>query len=84
MFVNRSVSPSVFLLPIAVVSLALAGVPASASDAWPRFLGAKQNSTAEDARNLPVSWEVAKNIAWRAEIPGEGWSSPVIADGRCG
>jgi len=67
------------LLPLliygSVASFALAG------EAWPRFLGPNQNSRVEDAPKLPVNWEESK-ARWKAEIPGEGWSSPLIADGR--
>ena len=32
--------------------------------------------------NLPLEWSREKNIAWRAELPGRGWSSPVLAGGK--
>jgi len=54
---------------------------ALAGEAWPRFLGPNQNSRVEDAPKLPVNWEESK-VRWKAEIPGEGWSSPLIAEGR--
>ncbi len=30
----------------------------------------------------PVEFSEQKNLAWKTEIPGKGWSSPVIADGK--
>ena len=30
------------------------------------------------ARSLPVDWDKEKNVAWDLEIPGVGWSGPVI------
>ena len=48
---------------------------------WPEFRGptAQGHST---ARGLPTEWAVDKNIVWRSEVPGRGWSSPIIANGR--
>ncbi len=31
---------------------------------------------------LPTEWGPDKNVAWKQEIPGKGWSSPVIAAGK--
>jgi outer membrane protein assembly factor BamB len=70
------------LVTASLVFSDIAGSGLNAADSWPRFLGAKQNNTVEGAPGLPVTWDPAKNIRWRVEIPGEGWSSPVLADGR--
>ncbi len=44
---------------------------------WPRFRGPDgQNVSA--ATGLPVEWSVEDNIAWKTEIPGNGWSSPIV------
>ncbi len=48
---------------------------------WPQFRGPQSNPVSENAR-LPDSWSTTENIAWRAEIPGRGWSSPVVAGGK--
>ncbi len=55
--------------------------PLFAGDSWRNFLGPKQNNIVEDAPGMLVKWEEARNIKWRTDIPGEGWSSPVVADG---
>jgi outer membrane protein assembly factor BamB len=31
-----------------------------------------------DNRNLPERWSAAHNVAWKTDIPGRGWSSPVV------
>ena len=28
--------------------------------------------------NLPLTWSATENVAWKAEIPGRGWGSPVV------
>jgi outer membrane protein assembly factor BamB len=45
---------------------------------WPEFRGPGGQGHS-DATGLPIEWSATKNIAWRTEIPGKGWSSPVIA-----
>ena len=34
------------------------------------------------ARHVPAEWSATKNIAWKADIPGRGWSSPVVVAGK--
>ncbi len=48
---------------------------------WPEFRGPTAQGTAT-ARNLPVEWSATNNIAWKQAVPGKGWSSPVLANGR--
>jgi outer membrane protein assembly factor BamB len=31
---------------------------------------------------LPTEWSDAQNVVWKTAIPGRGWSSPAIQDGR--
>src|SRR5262249_48123414 len=31
---------------------------------------------------LPTEWDATRNRTWRKELPGSGWSSPVVADGK--
>ena len=48
---------------------------------WPRFRGPHSNPIAENP-NLPVSWSKTDNVEWVAEVPGTGWSSPVVWGNR--
>jgi len=48
---------------------------------WPQFRGPDgQGHSAE--HGLPLEWNETKNIAWKTAIPGLGWSSPVVANGK--
>ena len=48
---------------------------------WPQFRGPTgQGHSAE--RGLPLEWSESRNIVWKTAVPGNGWSSPVIAGGR--
>jgi outer membrane protein assembly factor BamB len=57
--------------------LAVAGAATMHAQNWPRFRGATNGVAADDAR-LPDRWSTTENVAWRTEIPGRGWSSPVV------
>src|SRR5262249_39927689 len=47
---------------------------------WFQFRGPNGNGHS-DAK-LAAEWDAKKNIVWRKEIPGLGWSSPVVVDGK--
>lgn len=48
---------------------------------WPRFRGPDSNPVS-DNRNLPVKWSKTDNVEWVADVPGVGWSSPVVWGNR--
>ncbi len=54
---------------------------AMASDAWPTFRGPSGDGIALESE-VPSEWSQDKNIDWRRELPGQGWSSPVVGDGK--
>ena len=63
-----------------VVALLMAG--ASAAEAqWPQFRGPDGQGHSSESQ-VPLEWSETKNIAWKTAIPGLGWSSPVIANGK--
>ena len=49
--------------------------------AWSRFRGPDGTGVVADNPNLPERWSRTENVAWRTEVPGLGWSSPVVAGG---
>lgn len=52
-----------------------------AADDWPEFRGPTGQGHAPDA-TIPLEWSEADNVVWKSAVPGRGWSSPVIGDGR--
>lgn len=44
---------------------------------WPRFRGPDSNPVSDNP-NLPVTWSKTDNVEWVADVPGVGWSSPVV------
>ena len=55
----------------------LAMVPVALADNWPQFRGTDHNYL-HTSRDLPHAWSKDKNVRWTAEVPGEGWASPVV------
>ncbi len=73
----------------ALVISFLAVMPATAAE-WPQWRGPEGQGHAPAATDLPVTWQVGpvgrevqdgQNIRWRTELPGRGWSSPVMDGG---
>lgn len=62
-----------------VLTLFVVGATVNAED-WSQFRGPLGDGRA-DARKPPVAWSDSENVAWKSELPGRGWSSPVT-DGR--
>jgi len=54
--------------------------PARAEN-WPEFRGPTGQGTYA-GKNLPIEWSKTKNVAWKQAIPGKGWSSPIVQDGK--
>ena len=44
---------------------------------WPQFRGpTRQGVSAETG--LPLEWSATSNVAWKEQIPGQSWSSPIV------
>src|SRR5689334_7751269 len=48
---------------------------------WPQFRGPSGDGVTA-ASNLPVRWGGFDPVTWQAEIPGRGWSSPIVVGDR--
>ena len=44
---------------------------------WHQWRGPVANGTSPTA-NPPLTWDDTKNIRWKADLPGEGSSTPII------
>lgn len=64
------------MIPLTALILLLAQ-----AEEWPQFRG-PGGLGISSATGLPVEWGKDKGIRWKAELPGVGLSSPVIAGGR--
>jgi outer membrane protein assembly factor BamB len=65
------------VLTVVAVSL-LTIVPTHAEDArWRMFRGPDATGLA-DASSLPERWSTTENVTWAIDLPGRGWSSPIV------
>lgn len=63
------------------VGLLLGGCPLGWAEDWTEFRGPTGQGVSS-AVGLPVEWGANKNVVWKVEVPGLGWSSPVVAGER--
>ena len=67
------------LLRAFIFSFVVAGV-VQAGDLFPEWRGIDGQGHA-DAKNLPVQFSES-DAAWKHKVPGLGWSTPVVVDGK--
>jgi outer membrane protein assembly factor BamB len=65
-------------IAITLAVTAFVTAPAVPIDAtWPQFRGhAGRAVSAIDT--LPLSWSTTTHVAWKTDVPGRGWSSPIV------
>lgn len=81
---TRGVSDLHLLLRLTCLACALlsASPPVNGQDTvWPQFRGPQSNPVGHHAR-LPERWSKTENVEWSQEIPGRGWSSPIVTGGK--
>ncbi len=66
---------------IGALMLCLLCGPFASGENWPEFRGPTGQGLSA-ASGVPVKWSATENVAWKQAIPGRGWSSPVLVDGR--
>jgi outer membrane protein assembly factor BamB len=68
------------LRTITTLPLLILALTAAAQD-WSQFRGPTGQGVSE-AGSVPTKWGPDENVAWKTKIPGQGWSSPVLAAGK--
>lgn len=70
------------LLVASAILLAAALLQAQPRDtsSWPHWRGPSHTGVA--SANVPLTWSDTENIKWKVEIPGRGFSTPVVAGNR--
>jgi outer membrane protein assembly factor BamB len=53
---------------------------ATAAETWPQFRGPTGQGIADGSG--PIKWSKDTGIEWKIPLSAQGWSSPVIADGK--
>src|SRR5690606_32861554 len=55
---------------------------ASSNADWPRFRGPDATGVAGNDASLPDRWSSTANVPWSIDVPGRGWSSPIVVGYR--
>jgi outer membrane protein assembly factor BamB len=61
----------------ALVLCVTASVLVATATEWPQFRGPRGAGVADES-SLPERWSTSQNVAWSIEVPGRGWSSPIL------
>ena len=64
------------MTPKVLLTLALATTTLLAEN-WPFWRGPTRQGISEET-GLPLHWSAESNVVWKAEVPGEAWSSPIV------
>ena len=57
-------------------------ISAPTGDNWPRFRGPNGNAAVADDPRLPERWSTTENVAWKVDVPGWAWSSPIVFEDK--
>ena len=60
----------VFTIPLSIEAQ-------TSGDNWPKFRGLR-NGVVPDNPALPETWSRTENVIWNVDVPGQGWSSPIV------
>src|SRR6185436_9450984 len=74
---NRGCRPALIVAGFLFVMLTSTGLAAEATTNWPQFRGPGSLGVAENP-DLPDRWSTNENVAWKVDIAGRGWSSPIV------
>ena len=69
--------PTFSALLILLVTTFVPAAPAPVDATWPQFRGPSGRAVSA-IDTLPTTWSTTINVAWKAEVPGRGWSSPIV------
>ena len=71
----------VYILSLVFALLFISTTVRGQDMAWPQFRGPESNPVGKHAR-LAERWSKTENVEWSQEIPGRGYSSPIVTGGK--
>jgi outer membrane protein assembly factor BamB len=74
---NASVARRAGLVTGLLALMAITTGAVAPDNDWPGFRGPHADGVAP-AATLPTTWSKTTNVRWTVDVPGRGWSSPVI------
>jgi outer membrane protein assembly factor BamB len=69
-------------LPGLIVVVLICMASGSRAEDWPQFRGPGGTGVVTGKALPPDRWNTTENVKWKVNIPGRGWSCPVVAGGR--
>lgn len=74
----NTLNPSLFSeLKLLVLIFALTILSSCGTNNWSQFRGPNSNQHTSE-KELPLEWGNQKNMSWKYELDGRGWSCPII------
>lgn len=73
--------PGFVLVAVLILTLSIGANTAILNEEWPGWRGPSRQGLSAEI-NLPLKWSATENIAWKTELPGQSWSSPIIWGNR--
>lgn len=70
--------PMIAVAVLAAIASTMNAVSAVGEESWTQFRGTSGTGVVAADASIPESWSLDKNLAWKAAIPGTGWSQPVV------
>ena len=71
---------TVAIIAIATACASAGAIPAPDSGDWPQWRGPMQ--TGMSSGDAPLTWNDSTNIRWTVDVPGRGFSSPIVVGDR--
>jgi outer membrane protein assembly factor BamB len=78
---RRLTSPLLGATDFALALILLSSLVHGEESNWPQFRGPEANPVSAHTQ-LPEHWSKTENVEWSVEIPGRGWSSPIVTAGK--
>jgi len=68
-------------LKLLALTFAVAIFTATTTNNWPGFRGANSNQLPLEQK-LPDEWSTTKNLSWKYDLKGRGWSCPIVWENK--
>lgn len=79
--INRTFGKLFLLFVVGASLLSISSEIRSQDLVWPQFRGPQSNPVGTHAK-LAERWSKTDNVEWTQDIPGRGWSSPIVTGSR--
>ena len=78
---NHSAAIASALTALVLLSFSPNALFGQTQENWPQFRGPGARGVASGP-NLADHWSASENIAWKTDLPGRAWSSPIVWEDR--